>query len=235
MLTLRSHFAKRPNCAMPKHSNLTIPSIPTVLQNCVSVSLFFAVVGTGHSAIAKSVPQPSSQPLDIGLMQQGLCAQDEPGISDTSVLQTELTEPSLWWIRDQIRSQEKFGSKLIDRWLACQPVAGANRVDVMVNSQLWSLLDFFDRYEFVNRFGTVTTGYGYNLRVFNGQGGLVAAYTCNFSPDVAAREGAGVKQDYANATSLDCEVFDASAKTNFWSPTRRLDGLSPTTGGTGQP
>lgn len=214
---------------MPQHPNRTPSGIPTVLQNLVSVSLFFATLGMGQAAISKTALQPSTAPLNVEMMQEGVCPSGATGISNTSVSQTQLTEPSLWWIRDQIRAQEQYGSKFIDRWLACRSGTEPNRVDVMVNSQIWSLLDFFERYEFVNRFGTVTTGYGYNLRVFNGQGSMLAAYTCNFAETVAT------KQDSANAQPLSCEVFDASARTNFWSPTKPLDGLSPTPGGTGQP
>jgi hypothetical protein len=218
---------------MPNYTNSGSFRPPTVLQhlfkNLVGVSLVCAATGIGQAVLAKAVPQPASEPLNMEFMEQGLCAPGEPGISNTSVQQTKLSEPSLWWIHDQIRAQQKYGNQFVDRWLACRSGTDPSRVDVMVNAQAWSFLDFFERYEFVNRFGTVTTGYGYNLRVFNDQGRLLAAYTCNFAGHVA------MKRQSADATPLNCEVFDASSKTNFWSPVKPLDGFSPTTGGTAQP
>lgn len=227
---------------MPKHLDSMRSISPTVLQNFASVSFFITVVGITNCAVAQLKPEPLTTPLQLDLLQQGLCAPEAPGISDSSVSQTELTQPSLWWIQDQISAQEKYGRKLIDRWLACKSGAQANRVDVLVNPQLWSLLDFFERYEFVNRFGTVTTGYGYNLRVFNRQGMMLAAYTCDFNnPNIAEKpadqepEGNRTKQLSSQAQPLVCAFFDASAKTNFWTPAKPSGGAFPTPGGTAQP
>jgi hypothetical protein len=227
---------------MPKYLDSTRSIFPTVLQNLASVSFFLAMVGIPQWAVAQPKPEPLTTPVRLDLLQQGLCAPEAPGISDSSVSQTELTQPSLWWIQDQISAQEKYGRKLIDRWLACKSGAQANRVDVLVNPQLWSLLDFFERYEFVNRFGTVTTGYGYNLRVFNRQGVMLAAYTCDFkNPSVAEKpadpedQEQQTKQLSSQAQPLVCAFFDTSAKTNFWTPAKPSGGAFPTTGGTAQP
>ncbi|MEG4445709.1 hypothetical protein QUB47_28095 [Microcoleus sp. AT9_B5] len=35
-----------------------------------------------------------------------------------------------------------------------------------------------ERYQFVNRFGTVASEYGYNVRVCNRQGTALAVYSC---------------------------------------------------------
>jgi len=146
------------------------------------------------------------------MVQQGMCTPTTAGITDTTIQQSGLTEPSLWWVRDQIAAQDKYGRRLVDRWLACEATGEANRVDLVVNAQLWSLLDFFDRYEFIQKFGTATTGYGYNLRIFDPQGGMLAAYTCDFSTNTAA------KQTESKAAA--CSSFDMLAKTSFWSPTK---------------
>lgn len=233
---------------MPKHLDVVRPIVPTVLQNLASVSFFLTTVGItygvsniGSSAIAQPKPEPVTAPLQVDLLQQGMCAPGVSGISDSSVSQTDLTQPSLWWIEDQIEAQDKYGRKLIDRWLACKAGASSNRVDVLVNPQLWSLLDFFDRYEFVNRFGMVTTGYGYNLRVFNRQGTMLAAYTCRFNDLNIAEKPAEsdkqrrTKQLSSQAQPLVCSFFDASAKTNFWTPAKPSGGSFPTSGGTVQP
>ncbi len=83
--------------------------------------------------------------------------------------QTQKSVPSLWL------AQKQFGGKLLDRWF----IDRSNTwVIIIVNRQLWSLLDYMERYQFVNRFGTASSEYGYNLRVCNRQGTALAVYTC---------------------------------------------------------
>jgi len=83
--------------------------------------------------------------------------------------QAEPSVPSLWL------AEKLFGGKLLDRWF----VDRSNTwVIIIVNRQLWSLLDYIERYQFVNRFGTVSREYGYNLRVCNRQGTALAVYSC---------------------------------------------------------
>ncbi|OCQ95967.1 hypothetical protein BCD67_23030 [Oscillatoriales cyanobacterium USR001] len=88
--------------------------------------------------------------------------------------QTKLSIPSLWLTKEQ------FGGKLLDRWFV-EP--GNNWVILIVNRQIWSLLDYLERYQFINQFGTVARNYGYNVRVCNPQGEALAVYSCNF-PEV---------------------------------------------------
>ncbi|MEG4048415.1 hypothetical protein [Microcoleus sp. Pol17_C1] len=83
--------------------------------------------------------------------------------------QTEKSVPSLWL------AQKLYGGKLLDRWFV-DP--GNTWVIIIVNRQLWSLLDYMERYQFVNRFGTVANDYGYNVRVCNRQGTALAVYSC---------------------------------------------------------
>lgn len=83
--------------------------------------------------------------------------------------QAEKSVPSLWL------AQKLFGGKLLDRWFV-DP--GNTWVIIIVNRQLWSLLDYMERYQFVNRFGTVASEYGYNVRVCNRQGTALAVYSC---------------------------------------------------------
>ncbi|MEG4066950.1 hypothetical protein QUA42_06290 [Microcoleus sp. Pol11C2] len=83
--------------------------------------------------------------------------------------QTEKSVPSLWL------AQKLYGGKLLDRWFV-DP--GNTWVIIIVNRQLWSLLDYMERYQFVNRFGSVASEYGYNVRVCNRQGNALAVYSC---------------------------------------------------------
>ncbi|MEB3293535.1 MAG: hypothetical protein VKJ24_10275 [Synechococcales bacterium] len=64
-------------------------------------------------------------------------------------------------------------------------------VNVIVNAQLWSLLERLERYEFLHQFGTAVTQAGqdanqkYQLWVFDRQGELLGFYVCPFvNPEV---------------------------------------------------
>lgn len=123
---------------------------------------------------------PDSQPLDLKALQPG----NAPTylVTANSISLTQLTIPSLWWLRDQIADEEVYGGNLLENWLA-YPSGGnsAGRVDLVVNRQSWSLLDYLDRYAFIHTFGKAARDYGYNVRVFDGQATLLGASTCDFS------------------------------------------------------
>lgn len=125
---------------------------------------------------------PREPPLDVQLLQPGSQPDSEDVITAATIAERGLTIPSLWWEKEQFAN-----SKLLDNWLAYpneqnqddrEKIGG--RVDLVVNRQIWSLLDYLQRYEFVNHFGSSAKEYHYNTRVFNRQGGLLAAYTCDF-------------------------------------------------------
>jgi hypothetical protein len=146
---------------------------------------------------------PSLEPVDLTLLEPGTSV-PKSVVTATTISQKNLTVPSLWWAKEQ------FGGKLLDNWLA-YPGNGStpHRVDLIVNRQLWSLLDYLERYEFVNHLGTVARDYGYNTRVFNRQGLLLAAYTCDFSLAVPSStriaQGQGEFQDANNV--LACSIL----------------------------
>ena len=125
--------------------------------------------------------QPSTEPLDTSLLEDKVARTKVGVVAADDISQIGLTVPSLWW------ADRQFGGKLLNTWLAYpgkdQQMPG--RVDLIVNRQIWSLLDYLERYEFVNHLGMVASDFRYNLRVFNPQGEQLAAYTCNFSrPEV---------------------------------------------------
>ena len=132
-------------------------------------SLPFAV------AKAATVPSPAKEGLELSLLAPNAAVKNGV-ITASNISQKQLTIPSIWWAKEQ------FGAMVLDNWLA-YPTDGANaaRVDLVVNQQNWSLLDYLERYEFVNHFGSVARDYGYNVRVFNHQKELLATYTCDFS------------------------------------------------------
>ncbi len=96
-------------------------------------------------------------------------------VTAKTISTTGLTIPSLWWAKRQF---DPFEGKLVTNWLA---FPNENRIDLIVNPQLWSVLNYIQRYTFVNRFGTVAREYQYNLRVFDEQKQCLAIYSCNFS------------------------------------------------------
>ena len=81
--------------------------------------------------------------------------------------------PSLWWAKQQF---DPFGGRLIDNWLTYPQI---KQIDLTVNWQLWTLLDYLGRYRFINQLGTVVREYGYSLRVFNQQQQCLAHYKYN--------------------------------------------------------
>lgn len=83
------------------------------------------------------------------------------------------TKPSLWWAREQF---DPFGGRLVENWLADSQV---QQINLVVNWQLWTLLDYLGRYRFVNQFGTVARKYGYNLNIFNQKKQCLATYKYN--------------------------------------------------------
>jgi hypothetical protein len=142
---------------------------------------------THFSASAQTALVPSTEPFNLAQLQNGVCSSSVKGVTESSISQTHLTIPSFWWLRDEIAAQAEFGRRLIDGWLACpEQNSQWNRVDFLVNQQVWSLLDYLERYEFVHRLGTVASDYRYNVRVFDRQGALLASYTCAFDSNVAS-------------------------------------------------
>ncbi len=227
-------------------------------QALMRASLLWMAIGASHPAFSANVPpitahlsaqstlQPSLQPLDLSR-----CSTATSGITDSSISQETLTVPSFWWTRDQIAAQPQFGSKLLDTWLACPSQNRTlSRVDFVVNQQVWSLLDYLDRYDFVQQIGTVASGYGYDMRVFNHQGGLLAAYTCDFGGNIAETgilndQQSGVKvasADLSQASPLQapavpmCNLsLDSSGKSGFRGRSNSPGGVVPKGSGTIQP
>ncbi|MBD2073633.1 hypothetical protein H6F86_06960 [Phormidium sp. FACHB-592] len=156
------------------------------------VSLGLAGVGSGLAVnasaqtIETNAPtkpsltlKPDLEPLDLEALAPG----NTPAyvVTANKISLTQLTVPSLWWLRDQLADQETYGNNLLENWLAYPSSGRPGRVDLVVNRQLWSLLDYLDRYAFIHRFGKTARDYGYNVRVFDGQATLLGASTCDFS------------------------------------------------------
>ena len=119
------------------------------------------------------------EPLDLTPLEMETVLDLDEIVTDRTIFANGLTPPSLWWIIEQSSTNER----LIQNWIAYPQ---QKRVDVLVNAQVWSLLTYFDLYRFVHQIGTDATGQGYNLRIFNRQSVLLAAYTCDFETDTCS-------------------------------------------------
>jgi len=151
-----------------------ITQVKSLLLLTISLSAAIFIKPAPPLIAQTPIPQPTDAPLELSLL-----APDAPKkgvVTANTISQKHLTVPSLWWAKEQ------FGGKLLDNWLA-YPSQGTTtpRVDLIVNRQIWSLLDYVERYDFVNSLGSVARDYGYNVRVFNYQQELLATYTCNFN------------------------------------------------------
>jgi hypothetical protein len=107
-------------------------------------------------------------------------------------------QSELWWTKEQIEAELR-STKLISRWslstdspiplansVANPPVSplasalapGPATLDVTINSQAWSLLDYFGRYEFANTLGIKAHELGYGLRIMSDRGLVLGQYSC---------------------------------------------------------
>lgn len=181
---------------IPMHQILDSSSIITsfVRFNLLAYSLVYCVVALPANATEDpSNFRPNS--VDIESSEYGKCENQVPGVQDRLSevpFDPALAQPSLWLNRDLFSSRAKFSSKLFENWLVCPSTnSDRGRIDLVVNGQLWGLLDYFERYELLQQFGNGSDQpdqrfkSGYNLRVFTrqvqiqGQGQKpLATYTC---------------------------------------------------------
>lgn len=127
------------------------------------------------------VPLPSIVPLDTALLEeveQGKIIKPGTGavVTENTIEEGRLTLPSLWW------AGEQYGKDLLVTWLAYPnedyPYPG--RVHLVVNRQAWRETCYLNQYEFLTKMGAIASDYGYNTRLFNRQGEILATYTCTF-------------------------------------------------------
>lgn len=124
--------------------------------------------------------------------------------TESTISQDGLTPPSLWWTQDQ------FGGQLLETWSTRPGNARVpDRVDLVINEQIWDGLTYLERYAFVNQFGTAASDFGYNTRVVTNQGNRLAAYTCTFDRQLTTGEPYQVAAQSALPTPaipLTCEI-----------------------------
>jgi hypothetical protein len=128
--------------------------------------------------------QPSAAALDLDAiaptrqcpLTAANCPMSEsPPFTPNLISPTQLTPPSLWWVREQ------WGRSLLETWLTYPGNAQTPaRVDVVVKRLQWNALDYLKQYAFANAIGSVARDFGYNTRIFNRQQVMLASFTCNF-------------------------------------------------------
>lgn len=103
-------------------------------------------------------------------------------LNSSSLSTTELTVPSLWWNRLQSIAYTRYDGKLIEDWFTC-PLEGdqVGTIDILVNRQVWSLMDYLDRYAFLHDYGTAAREFGYNIRVIDNRDVIYGGYACDFA------------------------------------------------------
>lgn len=149
-------------------------ALRTLINAAIAASLGAAMsLCVGQRAQAQSVFFFLAEPINLELFNTTELPEDGSIITDTTISQSHLTVPSLWWTRQQ------FASKLLNRWVAFSGGDGSpRRVDLLINLPVWNRMSYVERYSFVNRFGTDAAEFGYNIRVFTPQENLLAAYYC---------------------------------------------------------
>lgn len=156
--------------SFPSRSRQRVP-VPMLLLGILA-SLIPQLVSAQMSS--SSTPTPSGEPLDTELLKPDSPHRGGDIITSNTISQTEVTVPSLWWAKEQF---DEVDGKLINNWIAYQD---EKRIDLVVNRQAWTLLDYLGRYRFINKFGAVARDNNYNVRVFSQQAALLATYTCNY-------------------------------------------------------
>ncbi len=137
--------------------------------------------------------RPSSQLLLAAKLEAICRLNDQQPRTDDSAIATDdnpspdhFTVPSLWWHEQQVG--EAINSRLIDSWRAYDNTINTktgqaiSHVDVVINSQLWPLLNYLERYSLITQFGESAQSYGYQLRIFTGNR-LVGLQVCDFAND----------------------------------------------------
>lgn len=193
------------------------------------ISLGTVLLPGEASAIVEEALLLLTEPLDVPQVAQyrsGAVPADGSVVTESTISQTGLTLPSLWW------AEEQFGGKLLDYWVAYTGSSTTpRRVDLLINQQIWTQYNYLERYAFINHFGTSASDFGYSTRIFNWQGDLLGAYVCDFAPFASLDAPLNLVADSPD-TGPACQVFLDSTGTGALSGTSQLGAPLPTTDGT---
>ncbi|NEP17488.1 MAG: hypothetical protein F6J97_11385 [Leptolyngbya sp. SIO4C1] len=156
------------------------------------------------AATAASLAEISAALLDLAAMPLDMTP-DAATLATDTPSEDALTIPSLWWQQDQIAplirvaqapSDESaaaapmeedapannLGDLMITGWIARRAAGalGLRHIDITVNQQAWSRLNYLQQYALISQLGQTAKTYGYQLRLFTGES-LLGTYACNFA------------------------------------------------------
>jgi hypothetical protein len=146
------------------------------LQQVIYIATTISLL-TIRSVAAQTVSSTSTNSCDnvsqqVSFVKESLKSPNS-STEKESTEEREQTKPSFWWATEQF---DPFGGRLVEKWLTNSKL---QQIDLIVNWQLWGLLDYLGRYRFVNQFGTVARKYGYDLNIFNQKQQCLASYKYN--------------------------------------------------------
>jgi len=211
---------------LPTMANVSLPEEDLLTQAQVTAEDVETACGglpvdtyvNGNSAILKQTfcQLLTFSPLTFGsidtfitdIVQDSLVSNDAPSSE-------EVTLPSLWWSRNTLPRQ--FGRyRLVDSWNAYEMRVTAIRVvDVHVNTQIWRILQYSERYGALSHLAEEARANRYNLRLFNNNQRdprLIGLFACDFSGQATAADTSSQSLDLAS----DCvAVIDEDAITQM--------------------
>lgn len=156
---------------------LTIFATTGIVPPLALVPIAEAMISSNQVKQSNQAPNQSNQsiinlPLELDLINQPDLALDRGIITADTVSQEGITNPSLWWVRDQ------FGRQIVINWLIYPQ---EKRIDLVVDRQIWSFINYIEKYSLINHFAINAREYGYSLRIFNDQRLLLGIATCELS------------------------------------------------------
>lgn len=168
---------------------MSVLSLELLLVSLLKIRVLIAIVSTlliSKSAIASSLSTKANPNLVNGCLQIGNRSLVSINDSPTQLkikkqsnniarryASSDFPQRSIWWAAEQF---DPFEGKLIQDWLTHPQ---KQQINLTVDLQLWSLLDYFGRYRFVNQFGAVARKYGYSLNIMNEKLHCLATYKYN--------------------------------------------------------
>jgi hypothetical protein len=167
-------------------------------------------------------------PLELDLLNPEVAATDPEVVTADTISQAGMTVPSLWFMEEQIA--EQFSPRLVEHWVAYEGSdTRPRRIDLVVNPQIWSILNYLERYTFINRFGSTARDYAYDVRVMNRQNALLGIYSCDYSAIADTTEpspaiASGNKQVQATAqvpwltSTSTAQVRNCNVYLDSWGP-----------------
>jgi hypothetical protein len=144
------------------------PTLLLISTNIVGISRDQPLQAQG--LLDSSVCDLPALSLPLTSSEKNLTAKPKP----SQIASDQAVNYQLWWLKDQLEQLEKG---LLVSWLVDAP---SQRLDIIVDRQLWSQLNYLQRYRFVYHLGNVAREKHYNLRIFNQQNKCLVTYHCHF-------------------------------------------------------